>query len=443
MAHITSKSYFKLQQRLDKSPQGAPESETLFRILEHLFTEKEAEYVSVVPIFPFRLEKAAQLWKTSLPDTVEILEGLAEKGIILDLKSKDVTLYVLAPTMAGFFEFSLMKMGGKFHKKLLSELYYQYVNQESEFGKRIFSLNPNPVRTFVQEDTIQPKDVDQILDYEKATSVIENATFWAVGVCYCRHKMEHLGRSCGHSMNVCMSFNEVGESLTKHMFTRAISKSEALNILESCRDEGLVQIGNNTQDNVSWMCNCCGCCCEALLAYKKLGFNPRIETNWFASIDVSHCTSCVMCVKKCPVNVISIVKDGVEFPVTYATVDEQKCLGCGVCSRFCPNKCITMKRRKETKFVPKDTFERYVLAAIDSGTLQNLLFDNFELWHYGILRGVLEIIFNLPPVKWLLANKQLQSRFIQVAGNRLYEKNPRLFLSKPDYSHPELKPPPK
>ncbi|MBF0498895.1 MAG: 4Fe-4S binding protein [Candidatus Riflebacteria bacterium] len=440
MAHITSKSYIKLQHRLDKSPQGAPESDALFRILEHLFTEKEAEYVSVLPIFPFRLEQASKFWKLSLSETAQVLDGLTDKGIILDLKVKDKTVYVLAPTMAGFFEFSLMKMGMKFDKQLLAKLYHQYINQENEFGKRIFELNPNPVRTFIHEDTIQHKDVDQILDYERATLVIEKSSFWAVGICYCRHKMEHLGKSCGHSMNVCMSFNEVGKSLSEHNIAKPSSKSESLEILKKCRDEGLVQIGNNTQDNVSWICNCCGCCCEALLAYKKLGFNPRIETNWFALNDIKQCSSCGICVKKCPCNAISLVKDGVEFPVTYAKIDFEKCIGCGVCSRFCPKNCIKIERRRETKFVPKDSFERYVLAAIDSGTLQNLIFDNYQLWHYGVLRRVLEIIFNLPPVKWLLANRQLQSRFIQAAGNRLYNNSPELFSAKPDYSHPELKP---
>lgn len=35
-------SYLKLQQRLDKAPQGAPLSKSLFEILQVLFTDEEA-----------------------------------------------------------------------------------------------------------------------------------------------------------------------------------------------------------------------------------------------------------------------------------------------------------------------------------------------------------------------------------------------------------------
>ncbi|MFH1030795.1 MAG: hypothetical protein V1770_06085 [bacterium] len=50
MGHVTSKSYKLLQKRLDRHAQGAPESETLYKILEILFTKEEAECVSKLPI---------------------------------------------------------------------------------------------------------------------------------------------------------------------------------------------------------------------------------------------------------------------------------------------------------------------------------------------------------------------------------------------------------
>lgn len=439
MGHITSKSYIKLQDRLDKPPQGAPKSDTLFKILEHLFTLREAELVSKLPINLFTIKKAAHIWKLSEKEAEDILESLAYKGIIIDLTNKGLRMYALAPTMAGFFEFSIMQMNGKFNKQLLSELYYQYLTKEDDFGKRVFALNPPLARTFVHEDKIQEKDKDIILDYEKATLVVENANFCAVGTCYCRHKMEHLGKACGHSMEVCLSFNETGKSLAKHGIAKSITKEKAMKIIEQCRDEGLVQIGSNIQGGVSWICNCCGCCCEALLAYKKLNYNPRIETNWLAVNDDDKCTGCGICVKKCPVNAISIVKEGVEGCKPVAKVDESRCIGCGVCTRFCQSNSLSIERRKETVFTPVDTFERVVLEAIDSGTLQNLLFDNYHLWHFGVLRKIFAIIFKLPPVKWLLASRQLQSKFLNAVGNYYYNKEPELFSKKPDYSHPELK----
>ncbi len=47
MAHLTSRSaYQRLTERLNRFPQGAPPSESLFRILSILFSEREAELVA-------------------------------------------------------------------------------------------------------------------------------------------------------------------------------------------------------------------------------------------------------------------------------------------------------------------------------------------------------------------------------------------------------------
>ena len=44
MSHISAKNGYKsLEERLNRFPQGAPPSKTLYKILAMLFTEKEAE----------------------------------------------------------------------------------------------------------------------------------------------------------------------------------------------------------------------------------------------------------------------------------------------------------------------------------------------------------------------------------------------------------------
>ncbi len=39
--------------------------------------------------------------------------------------------------MAGFFEFSLMRLRGDLDQKVLSELYYQYITVEEDFIKAL------------------------------------------------------------------------------------------------------------------------------------------------------------------------------------------------------------------------------------------------------------------------------------------------------------------
>ncbi len=51
MSHISAKNAYKsLEERLNRFPQGAPPSKTLYKILAMLFTEKEAELVAQLPI---------------------------------------------------------------------------------------------------------------------------------------------------------------------------------------------------------------------------------------------------------------------------------------------------------------------------------------------------------------------------------------------------------
>ncbi len=71
MSYIVGKSAYKsLEERLDRLPIGAPPSETLYRILELLFSEKEAALVAQLPIKPFKAEMAAKIWKVSPVNSV-------------------------------------------------------------------------------------------------------------------------------------------------------------------------------------------------------------------------------------------------------------------------------------------------------------------------------------------------------------------------------------
>ena len=63
MAHMTNRSaYSMLVNRLNRHPQGAPESELLYRILKMLFSQRDAELVSLLPVQPFTAKKEAKLW---------------------------------------------------------------------------------------------------------------------------------------------------------------------------------------------------------------------------------------------------------------------------------------------------------------------------------------------------------------------------------------------
>lgn len=153
MAHRSLKSGFhQLSERLNRFPQGAPPSEYLFKILSVLMNEKEARVMSALPIKPFSIQTASTALRMSIEDTEKILIELASRALLIDIESPEGDrTFVLPPPMAGFFEFSLMRVRKDFDQKLLSELYYQYLNVEEGFVQDLFVSETKLGRIFVNE----------------------------------------------------------------------------------------------------------------------------------------------------------------------------------------------------------------------------------------------------------------------------------------------------
>ena len=110
-----------MAERINKFPQGAPPTKVLYRILEMLVNEKEASLIALLPIKPFNAKKASKVWKLNLAETKKILDQLAGRGILVDMEQNGDSNYALPPPMAGFFEFSLMRVRKDIDQKILSE----------------------------------------------------------------------------------------------------------------------------------------------------------------------------------------------------------------------------------------------------------------------------------------------------------------------------------
>jgi ferredoxin len=425
MAHHTVKQgYIGLVDRINRFPQGAPPSSLLYRILEMLFSEREAELVSLLPIRPFTAEAAARVWKMPVDAARVVLDELAGRAILVDFNSEEEgTTYALPPPMAGFFEFSMMRIRDDLDQKVLAELFYQYLNVEGDFIRELFTNGETQLgRTFVTETSLPTELSLEVLDYERASHVIESATAIGVGVCYCRHKMEHMGRACSAPMDICMTFNSSAASLTRHGHVRPVDAAECLDLLAEARDGGLVQFGENVQNRVNFICNCCGCCCEAMIAARRFGhLHPVHTTNFLPENDTALCTGCGKCVSACPVEALTLVSaNDPEKPKKKSSrLDENLCLGCGVCVPTCPENGITLVSRGERVITPVDSVRRTVMMATERGTLQHLIFDTHALPSHRAMAAVLGAILRLPPVKRAMAQGQLGSRYL----DRLIEWN--------------------
>ena len=418
MGHLTSRdAYRNLEDRINWFTQGAAPSETLTKILRVLFTEKEAKWVAKLPIRPFTLKKAARLWGTTEAKAEKLLDHLCEKGLLVDSYDHGIRKFVLPPPMIGFFEFSLMRTRGDIDQKYLSELFYQYINVEEDFIKDLFlGMDTKLGRVFVNEPVLMTEKTNHILDYERATHIIEDADFIGVGTCFCRHKNYHLGIPCklNAPMETCLTFGNVARSLAEHGgYTRPIDKSEALEILEMSYGYNLVQMGENVRERPAFMCNCCGCCCEALNAVRRFApMQPIATTNYLPKINPDECVSCGKCEKVCPILAISMQEREASVDKKKPVIDETICLGCGVCARNCPKKAITLQRRPVEVITPVNSTHRFVLQAIEKGTLQNLVFDNQAFANHRAMAAVFGTILRLPPLKQAMASRQFKSVYL-------------------------------
>jgi formate hydrogenlyase subunit 6/NADH:ubiquinone oxidoreductase subunit I len=424
MSHTTLKSgYVELVDRLNRFPQGAPPSDTLYKILQILFSEREAQLVALLPIKPFNAQKAAQIWKMDLAAARKVLDELSARAILVDVEQNGEMIYVMPPPMAGFFEFSMMRLRGDIDQKVLGELFYQYMNVEEEFIRALFANGETQLgRTFVNEPALSPDNALHVLDYERASEVIRTATHRGIGVCYCRHKMMHVGRACGASMDICMTFNTSADSLTRAGYARLVDVKEGLDLLQQAYDQNLVQFGENVRQGVNFICNCCGCCCEAMIAQRKFGvLNPIHTTNFLPVVDLEECNGCGKCVGACPVEAMTLVSanDPHKPNRKQAKLNEEICLGCGVCVRTCPQHGLALKSRPERIITPVNSTHRVVMMAIERGDFQNLIFDNRVLWNHRALAAVLGVVLKLPPIKQIMASRQVKSQYMEALIRRL------------------------
>ena len=173
-----------------------------------------------------------------------------------------------------------------------------------------------------------------------------------------------------------------------------------------------MQIGDNKRNGLAVICNCCGCCCDILRGYRRFGGTGLVSPSAFvAAVTTESCGGCGTCAARCPVGAVTTAGGRAE-------VDGGVCLGCGVCARFCPTGACRMRLRPERPFVPEDTVEKMVMAAIDSGKLGNFIFDDQRSRAHALLRRAVNGSLGLPGIKRLLLQPQVLGRIVRAArGN--------------------------
>jgi ferredoxin len=143
--------------------------------------------------------------------------------------------------------------------------------------------------------------------------------------------------------------------------------------------------------------------------------NPVHTTNFIPGIILKDCNGCGKCVNVCPVAAIALVSanDPHKPNRKKATLIENLCLGCGLCVRNCPEKAISLKSRTKRILTPLNGAHKAVVMAVERGKLQHLIFDNRVLWSHRAMAAVFGVLLKLPPLKQIMASRQIKSRYFE------------------------------
>ncbi len=419
MGHLVGKDiYRKLGKKIDGLTVKTPLNKAFYNILKELYTPEEAEVLVKMPYTLSSFDRIVRVTQYEETHLRNILDGLAAKGLVVDLNLRGKYYYMPAPMVVGIFEFTMMRTDGNVDFKKVARLFNDYMFGDDSFFRANFGKGQkiSIERALPHEEVIAPEDYVEILDYEKVSAIIDQHDKFCIGICSCRHEKHHLGeKECDVPIGKCSTLGPASHYLITHGLAREVSKSEMLENIASSKEMGLVLNADNVQRNVTFICHCCKCCCNTLLGIRKQGYAGVVVTsNFIMQIDESKCTGCAICARDCPIDAISMVpvNGSQEKRKAVAQVDTSICLGCGVCALRCKPEAAKLVKRKQRTLHPETTFERVILQCLERGTLQNQIFDDPNSVTHKIMRGFVGGFLKLPPVKKALMSDMLRSSFL-------------------------------
>ncbi|MDH5638157.1 MAG: 4Fe-4S binding protein [Nitrospinota bacterium] len=377
-ASVYKEDLIPLIDRLNKYPVGLVDNDKLRRILSILFDEEEAFVGSRFPLEEATLAELCDATGMDEGKLAPILERMAEKGLVADMPYRGITYYLLIPGLIGFFEFTFMKNRTDIPMDKVARLMAEYLEERGRAGQtnEILRSGTQLTRALTYEDKIPISS--KVTSYEDAREIIRNSSFGAAGMCYCRHKKEHEGKTCKRGApidGICITLGEGARFLVRRGFQQRKSVEELLAILDRAKSYNLTYITDNVRDKPTFICNCCRCCC-VLMHGVQMGYPDGVaKTPFIAHIDPDLCDYCGKCVAMCNVKGIGAGKSGSNGDTRrFGVVDTSICLGCGACLSTCEKNAITLTERSIRPIPPRTHDAKFSWIMIEKGRYLPLFF---------------------------------------------------------------------
>jgi H+/Na+-translocating ferredoxin:NAD+ oxidoreductase subunit B len=335
---------------------GPPISDELVALIEHMFTEEEADVVQHIK--PWRFKTAASIASSTgrpLQEVKDILNRLAhDKYVIYSLGQGGKAHYFILPIIPGTFEAVLMRVspdGVSPWLKRFAELFEALFATgfiASYHHKPVGAVRYLPVGEVVQA---QP----MALPSDRLEYIMERHKDFAVGVCQCRLSKQLVGDGCDRMLETCTFMGDFATMFIREGRMRRSSMREVLEIKAEAEKQGLVTWTMNDESTKFFKaaCSCCGCCCTVLRVISDFNTPGLVAPPHFIpGIDAAACACCGKCVEICPMKAMVVIKEGEGKRHIHKN---ERCIGCGLCVVACPNKALAMVELPGYKNPPANT----------------------------------------------------------------------------------------
>ena len=347
--------YRQLQQHLDRMPIGFPatESGVEIRILRQLFTPEEAELTLEASAIP---EPAATIHRRvkgmTLGEVTNLLNQMADKGLILRIHARREPLYAKLIFAVGFYERQLKRLTPELERDCREYILGAYA--QASHSKKTTQLRTVPVNKTIAIER-------NVATYENIRGYVEShGGPFATMDCICRHGRELLGEKCTQTSlkENCLTLGVAAREMVRIGQARSISRENTLELLDAADKEGLVLQPENTR-NPLFVCCCCGCCCGVLTSAKRFPQPAEyFSANFQAEVDADLCDSCGVCQSRCQMDAL-VDEDGGPGGGK-PRVDHARCIGCGLCVTTCPSGALQLVEKAQRKVPPDDTKALYM-----------------------------------------------------------------------------------
>ncbi len=300
----------------------------------------EAELLLAMPGSPEELSKKVE---TDVDQVQHMCRKLYHKGLAFKSFKGGSVGYKMCRDMIQFHDATILWPEAP---KAYLDLWQKFMEEEwPDFARLVEKLLPKPFTRVIPVQQSIETGKQQILNADGVNTIIENADKVAVTKCTCRL----IAHKCDKPLEVCLQVNNAARYTIDRGSGKEISKQEALEILRKCEEDGLVHVTMNKVHVGHFICNCCGCCCQALPLVISEGLNICDPSRFQADIDANLCDFCSTCKDRCYFNAIQEMElEG----KTVMSITKDKCLGCGLCQITCPEEAISLIEVRDADFIP-------------------------------------------------------------------------------------------